>query len=524
MATRNRLTDRTELATTPASNDLIHIVDVSDTTDNASGTSKKIQYSNLVSGGVTAPTSKTGTSIVFTEDALYNEATYLTSGNLTLSLTSAVKGTVVVVYCNGYEPTISGEDYFISSGSIDSSALNILSFFYDGTSIFLNIANVTSLSAPTLTLTSGDTEIQVDWSAITNVDNYVIERADDSGFTTNLTEIYNGSLLTYTNTGLTNGQTYYFRGKAQGNGFIDSAWSSTQSASPSVDIYSTMTVAYSLRKFEGWSNAVLKVRRSSDSATAFVFFDGATSSDLITLNSYISTSSDTTPSATTLTSWLGSDNLFVETWYGQTPDNTINTAYKVSRTITAEQSQIATAGVLDTTGGLPRLNFNGSSQGYFNGGAGISALNTGNQFTILTVSSNNASAGVGAIFCTSLTATSRVTVFNDRRTAKFSFNIHNGTTAYNALLNSQIDSANQRLVTAVAGTSNLMTAYYNGTAQTTTATYTGTYTNDEIKIGSNNGGGLPLNGTVQEVVIFPSDKTSDLTTLHSDINTYYSIY
>lgn len=45
-----KLTDRTALAETPASGDLVHIVDVSDTTDSASGTSKKITTANLLGG------------------------------------------------------------------------------------------------------------------------------------------------------------------------------------------------------------------------------------------------------------------------------------------------------------------------------------------------------------------------------------------------------------------------------------------------------------------------------------------
>jgi len=45
-----KLTDRSELAQTPASTDLIHVVDVSDTTDSASGTSKKVTRANLVGG------------------------------------------------------------------------------------------------------------------------------------------------------------------------------------------------------------------------------------------------------------------------------------------------------------------------------------------------------------------------------------------------------------------------------------------------------------------------------------------
>lgn len=41
------LTDRTALGAAPASDDLLHLVDVSDTTDDTSGTSKKITVSDL---------------------------------------------------------------------------------------------------------------------------------------------------------------------------------------------------------------------------------------------------------------------------------------------------------------------------------------------------------------------------------------------------------------------------------------------------------------------------------------------
>jgi hypothetical protein len=217
-------------------------------------------------GGGSTATSKTGTSIVFTENALYNEATYLTSGNLTLSLTGAVKDTYCAVYCNGYVPTISGEDVFISSGALSANKLNILSFYYDGTKIYLNIGNVDNLTAPTLTLTPGDEEMQIDWSAITNADNYVIERADDSGFTTNLTEIYNGALLTYTNTGLTNGTTYYFRGKAEGAGYIESTWGATVSDAPEAGTDFTIGLVASYQ-FSGTSGLDYTTNHNASSST-----------------------------------------------------------------------------------------------------------------------------------------------------------------------------------------------------------------------------------------------------------------
>jgi hypothetical protein len=51
---QSKLTDRTELAATPANGDLLHVVDISDTTGSADGTSKKITVQNLLaaaSGG-----------------------------------------------------------------------------------------------------------------------------------------------------------------------------------------------------------------------------------------------------------------------------------------------------------------------------------------------------------------------------------------------------------------------------------------------------------------------------------------
>ena len=52
-----KLTDRTELDATPASGDLLHLVDISDSTDSAAGTSKKITVDNLISGVITSPIS-----------------------------------------------------------------------------------------------------------------------------------------------------------------------------------------------------------------------------------------------------------------------------------------------------------------------------------------------------------------------------------------------------------------------------------------------------------------------------------
>lgn len=194
-------------------------------------TSESIKAYVDASAGSSIPASGTGTAITFTEDTLWNEITYLTVGALVLDLTGAVKGVFAQVYCDSYVPTISGETFYISSGSLYDDRLNILSFFYDGTTIYLNIANVETLSPPSMVLIAGDTQVQIDWGIVLGADNYIIERSVDN-FATAGTEVYNGALLTFTDTGLSNGTVYYYRAKTSGAGYFPSTYSSTSNVTP----------------------------------------------------------------------------------------------------------------------------------------------------------------------------------------------------------------------------------------------------------------------------------------------------
>ena len=87
------------------------------------------------------------------------------------------------------------------------------------------------------------------------------------------------------------------------------------------NLYTDADVIYSTRQYFGWANALFKITRSTDFNTAYVFFD---SNGVISQNSLISTTSNTTPDATTLVSWASGGNMSVEEWYGQTPDGLIN--------------------------------------------------------------------------------------------------------------------------------------------------------------------------------------------------------
>lgn len=96
MATQ-KITERTELNARPADGDLVHIVDVSDTTDNADGTSKKITFSNLVkdyidSSFVVGPASATDNALArfdLTTGKLIQDSTITVSDDgLTIGLNS----------------------------------------------------------------------------------------------------------------------------------------------------------------------------------------------------------------------------------------------------------------------------------------------------------------------------------------------------------------------------------------------------------------------------------------------------
>ena len=288
------------------------------------------------------------------------------------------------------------------------------------------------------------------------------------------------------------------------------------------NLYVNVQVVYSLRKFNNWSNAVLQIRRSSDDATAYVFFNGSSPSNLITLNGYISTSSITTPDTSpnvTLSTWIGSDDGFVSQWVGQLPDNITDSGLIPAQGTNGSQPQFISSGTIITKNSLPAIDFTSTTK-FLSESASNPALDSGNTFTVFSVSHSNSTTDSQTVWSTRPVAGSNLTVTNDRRSNKRCLTVFT-TSSFVADLTSQVDSDNQRLLTALV-TSTDIECHYNGTLQNTTG-YTGTYTNGAFRIGLRSTDAFPLDGTVQEIIIFASDKTTDFTELHNEIDTYYSI-
>jgi hypothetical protein len=118
-----KVTDLTELAATPDSTDVLHIVDVGDTSGGSAGTSKKIQVSNLLASGgaVDSVNGQTGVVVLEMNDIddvnaatpadnivlSYDTATskYIADTRLTTLYTEFRNGTAVNVYADGTTAT-----------------------------------------------------------------------------------------------------------------------------------------------------------------------------------------------------------------------------------------------------------------------------------------------------------------------------------------------------------------------------------------------------------------------------------
>lgn len=290
-------------------------------------------------------------------------------------------------------------------------------------------------------------------------------------------------------------------------------------------LYDDVSIMYTLRRPSMttlWTNAVAKIRRTSDNQTAFLFIDGSSIDDTISLSSLISTSSNTTPSATTLGTWVGANDGFVEEWIGITPDNTIDSDKTAIQTTTTLQPQLISSGAIILENGSLALDFLGDVR-YFLAPANTD-LDEGKTFTFLTVSNNLDNNSARVVFSAG-TGGDRLTLNVDSRTQKNIVQVITGATNAIADYINREQTINQRLLSGVVdGVNKDATPYFQGVIQLASSAWTGAYTNPNFYIGDRLGPvSSNLNGTLQEIIIFPSDKTADLTDLHNDIDTYYSI-
>jgi hypothetical protein len=282
------------------------------------------------------------------------------------------------------------------------------------------------------------------------------------------------------------------------------------------NVFNEATAVWSFRKiYSNWDKAVVRLERSSDADLQFVFFDG----DEITLSSFIGTTVDT-PSATTLGTWIGSNDAYIYAWNAQNSSNTVDSNYTLNEGGT--NVNIITSGVLDTKNSKVAAIFAGAERLVTSGV--VPEMQSGNTFTMVSVSNNDTSSNLGCIFSIRVDAgNGGVILYNDRRTNKLFSQVINDSGTSSILLNLATENvADQKLLTLIVDSST-STAFNNNVEQDNN-TWSGTYDSDAMQVGVDKTNSFRLTGSVQELALFPSDKTSDLTLIHNNINDYYSIY
>jgi len=269
-----------------------------------------------------------------------------------------------------------------------------------------------------------------------------------------------------------------------------------------LDLYPNASVAYSLRKLRtAYSGNCIRVRRSSDNAEQDIGFVG----------NNLDTAS--------LLTFCGAGNGFVTTWYDQSGN-----ANNTTQATAGSQPRIVASGVVETKGGENAIKFDGLND--FLTRSAISALNTGNNYSIFSVSSNEISENFGDIINTSNTTIQRLLVANDRRTTGGIYRnlsiTNNSNTIFGADLSAANGSSNQRLLSNFLNGFS-MSAFDDGNIGTTN-TYSGTYTNNVLDIGAFRNISRYLNGNVQEIIIYPTDESANRTAIETNINSHYNIY
>jgi len=270
----------------------------------------------------------------------------------------------------------------------------------------------------------------------------------------------------------------------------------TPSATPPepliLDIYTSASAAYSVRKLSNsYTGDALRVRRSSDNAETDIGFSGNSLDE------------------TALTTFVGAGDGFVTTWYDQSGNN--NDAIQ---TTAVSQPQIVFSGNINkltgTGTGRPALEFDGSND-WFN----LTTAITGNTHTAVYPMKRVASNSIGPWFAGTLGL-------------PITGNLGNGGGAYVANDPHIVGFAGYPSNTNYLLLTSVKLAAAGGTIQVNNSSLG---TSNSTSSGNNIFTQIQRRGTteysrggVTEMILWLSDRTSDLSGINGNVNTYFEIY
>jgi len=272
-------------------------------------------------------------------------------------------------------------------------------------------------------------------------------------------------------------------------GHITSGWPVASPSALLLDTYPGAAAAYSLRKLRtAYNGSAIRVRRSSDN----------TEQDIGFVNNELDTAS--------LNTFVGANSGFITTWYDQS-GNGINATQSTS----ANQPRIVLSGVIETQLLKPAIKFTNS-----NGNGFTTTLSLNNPFSMISVLSQDITATLASTrIIQSSTNNSLISLKRPDNLSIYT----NATVISN--FTSQI--SNQSYLISFLRQTTTSYVYQNNALVSNSSTSSENW--GTVTIG---GVGLlpgePFLGKISELVIYGSNKNSDIPGIHGNINSYYTIY
>jgi len=257
-----------------------------------------------------------------------------------------------------------------------------------------------------------------------------------------------------------------------------------------LDDYSGAAAAYSLRQLSStYTGSAIRVRRSSDNTEQNIGF----------VNNELDT--------TTLASFCSGTNGFVTTWYDQSGNGN-----NATQTTAANQPQIVSAGSVLNINSKPSLLTDGTNDSFT-----ITSISTlSSNYTLFNVGKRSAS-GVKYFGMAGNTSPGQAHLFwNDNKY------YWQKASAYLAS-NTTYATANQQIMSGVdLQTTANNTQYVNGTV--IASTYNAySFISNFNRLFQLEGSNF-TSGNTQEIILWLSDQTSNLSGINTNMNTYYGIY
>lgn len=277
-----------------------------------------------------------------------------------------------------------------------------------------------------------------------------------------------------------------------------------------LDLFPNASVAYSLRLLRtAYTGSAIRVRRSSDNTESDIGFTALGNLD-----------------TTSLTSFCGSGNGFVTTWYDQSGNGR-----NATQTTAANQPQIVSSGSVLTLSSKPSLDFNGSSQFLLTGNVTYGNVNKIATFITSRSRTNNATRlpfahndnstyrAFGGFY---YQGTGRFAAqFNSAGTTQTnSYDFYGVNTNYivSTFFQTNETNAQDRIVVYVNNALNTFSS------NTNSAQGNITNVNNPLSIGSDGLGNFRMDGLISEIIFYASDQLSNRTGINTNINSFYSIY